>query len=224
MVSGPPRPRIATPSRLPAQPERTRTAAARVPSRRVPQPFSCSRLEHGFIRVKRDGCEHELLVALSCRNRGFCTAGGAPRMAETGAHLVAGQLIEHVSPVMPVRQWILRFSRPRRMRITSRLEALTRWLDVVVRSIDTPLQKRASPRRASGARTGVVALIQRHGSAANLDATCTCSCTCRCLMACTSPPVRNRVSAQYGHRPGAAASVSRAPRHPPAAATHDLYR
>ena len=29
-------------------------------------------LEHGFLRVKCDGCLHEHLVAFSCKSRGFC--------------------------------------------------------------------------------------------------------------------------------------------------------
>jgi len=43
----------------------------------------CGRLEHGFIRVKCDGCRHEHLVAFSCKRRGFyqpqgdCTKTGA---------------------------------------------------------------------------------------------------------------------------------------------------
>ena len=32
--------------------------------------LACGRLEHSFIRVKCDGCRHELLVAFSCKNRG----------------------------------------------------------------------------------------------------------------------------------------------------------
>ena len=34
--------------------------------------LACGRLEHSFIRVKCDGCRHELLVAFSCKKRGFC--------------------------------------------------------------------------------------------------------------------------------------------------------
>ena len=32
----------------------------------------CGRLEHGFIRVKCDGCRREHLVAFSCKRPGFC--------------------------------------------------------------------------------------------------------------------------------------------------------
>ena len=56
-----------------------------------------------------------------------------------------------------------------RMLFAARPEALSRCLDVVVRCIETHLLQRARLRRSSGARTGVVTLIQRHGSAANLN-------------------------------------------------------
>jgi hypothetical protein len=50
-------------------------------------------LEHGFLRVKCDGCRHEHLVAFSCPS---C---GARRMVESADHLV-----DHVFPEAPVRQ------------------------------------------------------------------------------------------------------------------------
>ena len=85
-------------------------------------------------------------------------------MVETAAHL-----IDHVIPHVPVRQWVLSFPWPLRMLFAARPEALTGCLEVVVRCIETHLVQRAGLRRTSGARTGVVTLIQRHGSAANLN-------------------------------------------------------
>ena len=43
-----------------------------------------------------------LLVALSCRRRGFCPSCGARRMVDLAAHLV-----DRVLPDVPVRQWVL---------------------------------------------------------------------------------------------------------------------
>ena len=126
--------------------------------------LACGRMEHGFIRVKCDGCRHELLVAFSCKKRGFCPSCGTRRMVETASHLV-----DHVIPNVPIRQWVLSFPWPLRMLFATRPVALTSCLDVVVRSIQTHLLRRAGLRRANGARTGVITLIQRHGSAANLN-------------------------------------------------------
>ena len=88
---------------------------------------------------------------------------GARCTVETAAHL-----IDHVIPHVPVRQWVLSFLWPLRMLFAARPETLTRCLAVVVRCIETHLVQRAGLRRTSGARTGMVTLIQRHGSAANL--------------------------------------------------------
>ncbi len=47
--------------------------------------LNCGRLEHGFLRVRCDGCQAEHLVAFSCKRRGFCPSCGARHMAESAA-------------------------------------------------------------------------------------------------------------------------------------------
>ena len=44
--------------------------------------LKCGRLEHGFLRVRCEGCHHEKLVAFSCKRRGFCPSCGARRMVD----------------------------------------------------------------------------------------------------------------------------------------------
>jgi ribosomal protein S27E len=124
----------------------------------------CGRLEHGFVRVKCDGCRHEHLVAFSCKCRGFCPSCGARRMVETSAHL-----IDHVLPAVPVRQWVLSFPWPIRFLLSTRPEAVTRVLAIVVRAIESSLIRRAGLTRKGGASGGVVTLIQRFGGAVNLN-------------------------------------------------------
>ncbi len=72
----------------------------------VPREFEdylkCSRLEHGFLRVRCADCHAERLVAFSCKRRGFCPICGARRMAE-GAAL----LVDEVLPRESMRQWVL---------------------------------------------------------------------------------------------------------------------
>jgi hypothetical protein len=43
-----------------------------------------------------------MLVALSCKGRGFCPSCAGRRMADTAARLV-----DSVLPDVPVRQWVL---------------------------------------------------------------------------------------------------------------------
>jgi Putative transposase/Transposase zinc-binding domain len=56
---------------------------------------------HGFLRLGCDTCHHELLLAFSCKRRGFCPSWAGRRMAQTAAHLVA-----QVIPWVPTRQWV----------------------------------------------------------------------------------------------------------------------
>ena len=126
--------------------------------------LECGRLEYGFLRVKCDACQHEKLVAFSCKRRGFCPSCGARRMAETAAHLV-----EHVLPEQPIRQWVLSFPFPLRFLFATRPAVLTQVLGIVYRAVSTFLVRRAGLRSGAGARTGAVTLIQRFGSALNLN-------------------------------------------------------
>ena len=126
--------------------------------------LKCGRLEYGFLRVKCDACRHEKLVAFSCKRRGFCPSCGARRMVETAAHLV-----EHVLPEQPIRQWVLSFPYPLRFLFAARPAMLSQVLGIVYRATSTFLIRRAGLRVGAGARTGAVTLIQRFGSALNLN-------------------------------------------------------
>ena len=124
----------------------------------------CGRLEQGFVRVKCDGCRHEHLVGFSCKCRGSYPSCGARRMVETSAHL-----IDHVLPAVLVRQWVLSFPWPLRLLFANRPAALTRALAIVTRAIESALIRQAGLSRKSGARGGIVTLIQRFGSSVNLN-------------------------------------------------------
>jgi Transposase zinc-binding domain len=50
--------------------------------------LQCGILAHGFLRLGCDTCKHELLLAFSCKRRGFCPSCAGRRMAQTAAHLV----------------------------------------------------------------------------------------------------------------------------------------
>ena len=67
-----------------------------------------------------------------------------------------------------MRQWVLSVPWPLRMLFASRPQALSRCLAVITRAIQTDLAQRAGLQANDGARTGIVTLIQRFGSALNL--------------------------------------------------------
>ena len=125
--------------------------------------LKCGRLEHGFLRVQCTECHHEHLVAFSCKKRGFCPSCGARRMAESAALLV-----DEVLPEQPIRQWVLSFPFQLRFLFASRPELMSRVLGIVHRSISARLIKKAGFTRKT-AQTGAVTLIQRFGSALNLN-------------------------------------------------------
>jgi hypothetical protein len=125
--------------------------------------LKCGRLEHGFLRVRCESCHAEHLVAFSCKRRGFCPSCGARRMAESAALLV-----NEVLPEQPVRQWVLSFPFQLRFLFASRPEIMSRVLGIVYRVIATQLVKKTGHTYRT-AHTGAVTLIQRFGSALNLN-------------------------------------------------------
>lgn len=125
--------------------------------------LKCGRLEHGFLRVRCSSCHAEHLVAFSCKRRGFCPSCGARRMAESAALLV-----DEVLPEQPMRQWVLSFPFQLRFLFASRPEIMGQVLGIVYRVIATHLVKKTGHTHPV-AKTGAVTLIQRFGSALNLN-------------------------------------------------------
>ena len=80
----------------------------------------------------------------------------------------AAYLVDQVIPRVPVRQWVLSFPIPLRVLFAAHPELLTPVLRIVHRVIARFLLKQAAVKRCS-ADTGAVTLIQRFGSAANLN-------------------------------------------------------
>ena len=85
-------------------------------------------------------------------------------MAETAAHLV-----EHVLPGQPIRQWVLSFPYPLRFLFATRPAVFTQVLGIVYRAVSTFVARGVGLCVGAGARTGAVTLIQRFGSALNLN-------------------------------------------------------
>jgi len=84
-------------------------------------------------------------------------------MAETAALLA-----DEVLPDRPLRQWVLSLPHALRFLLATNSEALTLVLGEVCRTISRHLIGKAGLSRATGA-TGAVTLVQRFGSALNLN-------------------------------------------------------
>ena len=121
-------------------------------------------LAHGFARVRCGGCGDELLVAFSCKGRGFCPSCTTRRMHDTAARLVDGVL-----PRVPVRQWVLSLPRWARWLLARDPRLAGRTLEVALRAIFASLHRRARREGVRDAPAGAVTFVQRFGGALNLN-------------------------------------------------------
>jgi hypothetical protein len=125
--------------------------------------LGCGALGRGFARFRCGECAFERLVPFSCKRRGICPSCGGRRMTAQAAHLV-----DAVLPQVPCRQWVLTL--PYRLRyILAWDHALCRAvLAVYVRALLGFQRRKARSRDVEG-RGGAVTVIQRFGSALNLN-------------------------------------------------------
>ena len=126
--------------------------------------LACGVLAHGFARVRCAACGDELLVALSCKGRGFCPSCTTRRMHDTAAHLV-----NRVIPHVPVRQWVLSLPRWARFLLARDPQLVTRTLDIALRAIFAHQRLRARRAGALAPQAGAVTFVQRFGGALNLN-------------------------------------------------------
>src|SRR5882724_1454286 len=114
--------------------------------------------------VRCQACGDELLIAFSCKGRGFCPSCTSRRMHDTAAHLV-----NRVIPQVPVRQWVLSLPRWARFLLARDPILITRSLDLALRAIFAQQRRRARRAGALAPRTGAVTFVQRFGGALNLN-------------------------------------------------------
>ena len=106
---------------------------------------------------------YQIEFEASCKRRGFCPSCGTRRMADSAALLV-----DDILPRQPMRQWVLSVPFPLRFLFASNPKVMTRALAIVYRTIATHLTRKAGFTKTT-AQTGAVTLIQRFGSALNLN-------------------------------------------------------
>src|SRR5438093_8695225 len=90
--------------------------------------LQCGILAHGFLRLGCDTCHKEMLLAFSCKRRGFCPSCAGRRMAQMAAHLV-----ERVIPWVPTRQWVVSVPIPLRY-WTASSQDLTATVHTIIRT------------------------------------------------------------------------------------------
>ena len=124
----------------------------------------CGIFEHGFTRARCEACNHDVLIAFSCKARGLCPSCAGRRMCNTAAHIV-----DRIIPSVPVRQWVL--SLPFDVRARAAYDA--RFLTEIIRSFAGALRDRhrAWARSIALERSEFAAItfVQRFGSSLNLN-------------------------------------------------------
>jgi len=80
----------------------------------------------------------------------------------------AALLVDEVLPHQPMRQWVLSVPFPLRLLFASKPKAMSKVLGIVSRAIATHLTHKAGFAKPF-VQTGAVTLIQRFGSALNLN-------------------------------------------------------
>ncbi len=125
---------------------------------------NCGVLGRGFAVLACPDCREQKVVGFSCKGRGFCTSCGGRRMTATAADLV-----EHVLPDVPLRQFVLTLPFELRARVAydgELLGAVTRtFVDSVLRFYERQLRARGVP----GGKGGAVTVVQRVSSDLRLN-------------------------------------------------------
>ncbi len=127
--------------------------------------LQCGILTYGFLRLRCEDCQHEKLLAFSCKKRGFCSSCGGRRMAESAAHLV-----DEVFPKVGVRQWVISFPIPVRFILAKNPKIQASCLTLIHRAITAFIRKKAEKKGLKAKlQPGAVTLIQRFGGSLNLN-------------------------------------------------------
>src|SRR4029450_1889979 len=128
--------------------------------------LQCGILAHGVLRLGCDTCQHEMLLAFSCKRRGFCPSCAGRRMAQTAAPLV-----ERVLPLVPTRPWVVAVPVPVRYWMAASQELTAQVHTIIRTAIGQYYMNKAVTRGCERAdiQPRHVTLTQRFGSAINLN-------------------------------------------------------
>ena len=128
--------------------------------------LQCGILAHGFLRLGCDTCQKELLLAFSCKGRGFCPSCAGRRMAQAAAHLV-----KCVIPWVPTRQWVVSVPIPLRHWTASSKDPMAKVHTIIRTTIAQYYVNQAVKGGVERPQVhlGSVTFIQRFGSALTLN-------------------------------------------------------
>ncbi len=130
--------------------------------------LACGRLEAGCLELQCRSCGHSLLVALSCKRRGFCAACLGRRMSDTAVHLE-----QEVLPEVAVRHWVCTFPWGVRAVLGYDKELCRAAASAFAKELSRSLKHRAKRdlglASVDDALTGLVVVVQRTDGAIRLN-------------------------------------------------------
>jgi len=118
--------------------------------------LDCGLLCRGFALLACEGCQERRLVAFSCKGRAWCPACLGRRMAQTAANL-----IDHVLPKAPLRQFVITFPFELRARLAYDGKLFAAVTRISVDSILGFYRRRMRERDGVVGQSGAVTVVQR---------------------------------------------------------------
>lgn len=123
--------------------------------------LDCGLLCRGFAHVVCDNqsCRQSRLVAFSCGGRGFCPSCLGRRMCQTTANL-----LDHVLPKAPLRQWVVTLPFELRRRVAYDGKVFSEVSRLFTDSVLAWYRRRLADEGAPNGRGGAVVVMQRASS------------------------------------------------------------
>ncbi|HEX7480616.1 MAG TPA: transposase zinc-binding domain-containing protein [Polyangiales bacterium] len=136
--------------------------------REVQDYLRCGLPEHGCALLVCLDCGKSLLVAFSCKHRGFCPSCCGRRMSDASLHLT-----ERVLPEVPLRHWVCSLPFQLRHLLGYDRELCAAVLNAFVKELSRSYRRRAKQVHGLSsialAQTGAVTVVQRTDSALRLS-------------------------------------------------------
>jgi hypothetical protein len=121
--------------------------------------LDCGVIDRGFCRVLCSSCGTEIVVGLSCKQRGFCPSCTTRRMLDVSFHLV-----DRVLPFVPYRQWVLTYPGSSRLRLAYDREFFVAARRIALAAIFAWQRREARKVGIADPRVGAVSFAQRFSS------------------------------------------------------------
>jgi Putative transposase/Transposase zinc-binding domain len=126
--------------------------------------LDCGQLCRGFALLKCETCHEQRLVAFSCKSRSFCPSCTGRRMAQTAANLV-----DHVLPITPLRQFVVTFPFELRARLAYDGKLLGAVTRIAIDSVLGFYKRRMRDEEGLAGQSGAVSVVQRVNSDLRLN-------------------------------------------------------